>query len=438
MPVPELRTAFRGVIGGCWSYFVLGATYLIIAPTVVRGGFHLRYLLPLPIALTLNIGVAFIPVDGSTLGIVSIGLCGLGLAFLVGEIALAAPFYATDEHKALEQSFGPATIAISFLFFGLVAAYDTLTHLNPSPFIGLLLPIGSAVIRVLAIFALVRSFHTLYWEPKQAFLAQLPQSAQSQANVVPPLIGDIEAPYSYIAALFALIIGNAASVSTLVEAMLAPESMAWLLCLAVSSVLEVLTRTGMMHRIEVTIAVRLAAQSGLQWPMHVVHANALELVYLHALGGTGYVAPTMALCIGCLRAVTFGDAGAIVWLDASPTVRALAAGAVCLWIPRERDRVDFGKVGDAAQHFELSVSFAAGHPLSNTAFRDFYLKGYIFAFCAGGAFIYGIFIVFLGPAFVTGVCLDFAPATDAWVLHAPECVNAIAIAAGLTNGTDAR
>jgi hypothetical protein len=28
----------------------------------------------------------------------------------------------------------------------------------------------------------------------------------------------------------------------------------------------------------------------------------------------------MAVCIGCVRAVTFGDAPAIVWLDVSPTV----------------------------------------------------------------------------------------------------------------------
>ncbi len=48
--------------------------------------------------------------------------------------------------------------------------------------------------------------------------------------------------------------------------------------------------------------------------------SAPKNLYLHSLGGTGYVAPTMALCIGCVRVVTFGDPTAIMWLDVSSTV----------------------------------------------------------------------------------------------------------------------
>jgi thymidylate kinase len=44
------------------------------------------------------------------------------------------------------------------------------------------------------------------------------------------------------------------------------------------------------------------------------------LVFSHSLGVTGYVALIMAESIGCVRAVTFGDPAAIVWLDVSPTV----------------------------------------------------------------------------------------------------------------------
>jgi hypothetical protein len=45
-----------------------------------------------------------------------------------------------------------------------------------------------------------------------------------------------------------------------------------------------------------------------------------QLQRFRSLGGAGYFAPTMALSIGCLRAITFGDPAAIIWLDASPTV----------------------------------------------------------------------------------------------------------------------
>jgi hypothetical protein len=302
-----------------------------------------------------------------------------------------------------------------------------LTQLYPSTFVGLLLPIGSAITRTLAIFVIVRSFHMFYWEPKQAFLAQLPPSAQIQANVVPPLLGDIEASYSYLVAFVALIIGNVASAAALVQAMLTPDSMAWLLSFALSSILEVLDRAGLMHRVEVSIAARLEAKIGLSWPTHLATTNALELVYLRSLGGTGYVAPTMALCIGCLRAVTFGDPGAIVWVDVSQTVwRMLVAQLAFGFLA---DAIIWSVVKKRLQHVDLSARFGADHPLSVTDFRDFDLKGYIFAFCMGGAFIYAVFVAFLGPAFVTGMCRDFDPnATAVWVRRALDCVNAPAVA----------
>ena len=157
--------------------------------------------------------------------------------------------------------------------------------------------------------------------------------------------------------------------------------------------------------------------------MRVALSTAMKQVYLRSLGGTGYVALMMAVSIGCLRAVTFGDPAAIVWLDVSPTVwRVLVAQLV------------FGAMADAIvwaverkglQHFELSTQLAVGHPLRNTAFRDFDLKGYAVTFGTGGAFIYAVFVDFLGPAFVTGACPNFAPnATHVWVQRALECINA--------------
>jgi hypothetical protein len=54
-------------------------------------------------------------------------------------------------------------------------------------------------------------------------------------------------------------------------------------------------------------------------------------------------------------------------------------------------------------------------------------------------FVYAVFIAFLGPAFVTGLCRDFAPnATHIWVIGAlaGECQCAHATSsATLLNGT---
>ena len=92
-------------------------------------------------------------------------------------------------------------------------------------------------------------------------------------------------------------------------------------------------------------------------------------------------------------------------------------------------------------HFEVSAHFAASHPLRNTAFRGVGVCGYAMVFGVGGAFIYAVFIAFLGPAFVTGICRLFAPnATHVWVLPlgARECLSFATnatMAGGLVNGS---
>jgi hypothetical protein len=341
--------------------------------------------------------VSVIPVDGSTLGI-PIFLLTLVLSFITCALLLSAAFYffATDEHKALHQSVAPLFFGV-VLFFGLVTAYVTLAQLFSSPLIGALLPIGSIAIRNVAVFALVRSCHTSYYEPKQRFLSQLPPSEHGQVPaVVPPLLGDIEAAYGHICATFALIIDNAALVATLVGAMVAPDSAGpgWGLSLGASALLEVLTRTGVMHRFELRIAAEIAARYAIQWPLRAAHtpdAMARELLYLNSLGGTGYVAPTimMALCIGCLRAVTFGNPQAILWLDVSQTVWRVILAQFAFGVSMNAIVWAVAMRG-LRQHFELSTCFASGHPLRSTAFRDFDLKGYAFVFGCGGLFIFGV------------------------------------------------
>jgi hypothetical protein len=304
------------------------------------------------------------------------------------------------------------------MFFGLISAHLTLTQLYSSPLTGVLLPAGSVVTRQLAIFALARSLHKFCFEPKQAFLTQLSLLAQGEADVVPPLLGDVEAAYGRTVAFFALIVGNAASVATIVETMLAPTSMAWVVSLVVSLLIEVLTRTGIHQRFELCVAAKLAANFEIQWPIRWAQMSALKLVYLHSLGGTGYVAPTMAVCIGCVRAATFGDATAIVWLDVSPTVWKVLSAQLASQMVAEAAVRAVKKIG--LQKFELSAHFAAGHPLSNAAFRDIGIQGYAVVFGLGSGFIYAV--AFLGPDFVTGMCHAFAPnATRVWVVGASEC-----------------
>jgi hypothetical protein len=151
-------------------------------------------------------------------------------------------------------------------------------------------------------------------------------------------MGDIEAPFGYVAAFFALVIGNTPAVSTIVEVMFNPDSTTWIVSLAFSSVLEAISRTGISQRIELRSAAHLKAHFGIEWPIRTAEVSALKLVYLHSLGGTGYVTPIMALCIGCLRAATFSEPRAIIWLDVSPTGVG-CPGAIRLRIRRGSSRL---------------------------------------------------------------------------------------------------
>ena len=92
------------------------------------------------------------------------------------------------------------------------------------------------------------------------------------------------------------------------------------------------------------------------------------------------------------------------------------------------------------QQFELSARFGASHPLCNTAFRDISLQGYAVVFGMGGCFIYAVYMAFLGPAFVMGMCRAFAPSvTQVWVagLGPLECARSAVsamVAGGVVNG----
>ena len=110
---PALRSVLRGIIVGTLVYFLIGPIFAINAPILVRGGFHPRFLLSLPITLGVSVGASFVPVDGSTLGMVSIASLTFGAAFVLVLLLVTKPLFATDEHKALDQSFGlPNFVAV--------------------------------------------------------------------------------------------------------------------------------------------------------------------------------------------------------------------------------------------------------------------------------------------------------------------------------------
>jgi hypothetical protein len=149
----------------------------------------------------------------------------------------------------------------------------------------------------------------------------------------------------------------------------------------------------------------------------------------------------MAVCIGCVRAATFGDPYAIVWLDVTPTVWKVLLAQIASQALADAAVLAMQTLG--LQKFELSAHFAAGHPLCNTAVRDFCLPEYAVVFSMGSMYVYAVFLAFLGPAFVTGTCHLFAPnATQVWVMQlgafqCPSFATNATVVGGLVNGSQA-
>lgn len=168
-------TALRGLLLGILVCFVIGPVFLVNSPVLTRGGFHRRFFLSLPITLCAAIGAVFIPsymIEGSTIGVIPIAQLTIFLTYVVATLLLVAPFYATDEHKALQRSFGPPTFAALSCFYGAIAAYVYLAQSSSSPLVGLILPLCSFVTLALAMGGLVHSYHTFYYSPKQEFLTR--------------------------------------------------------------------------------------------------------------------------------------------------------------------------------------------------------------------------------------------------------------------------
>jgi hypothetical protein len=185
--------------------------------------------------------------------------------------------------------------------------------------------------------------------------------------------------------------------------------------LAVSFVTEFIDRTSVTQRIQL----RLAAHFELEKVARLVRITALKALFSKSQLCTEFAAPIMVACIGALRAVTFSDARAIVWLDVNPTVVLVIVShfaseamlEAMIWLAYKKfTRFAF-------------VDIAPGHPLGNLGLRNFPMQGYVFVSSVGCACIYWVFLMFLGTEFVTGIGREYNPHSSSWLLAGPYSLN---------------
>jgi hypothetical protein len=406
---PNSRS-FAGLLGGALASFVNGGIFCTTAPARVTGEFHSRYLLSYPITIGIGIGVGFIRIGGAHLSLLSVGTIAMIIGYVVCIICLNLPFYVSIEHKQLDRSFGPPLILVAWIFFLWTALYVEVSRLVPHFLVGMLLPLGAWITRLAALFLLSRSCHFKYFVPKARFIesAAVPEAEGKP----PPLLGDLEMVYGYMAVLFALMIGCGSYVPMLVEVMNNPTSPAWVTGIVASLVIETMDRTSMTQRLQL----RVADYFELHLAAKVIRMSALKLVYYRSQFSTEFAAPIMTLAIGCLRALMLWDSRAVVWLDVNPTV----VWVIVSHFLSEMILVEFTVWIAAYKRFAKFVFVTADlpphHPLGNVALRRLDMKGYIFVSMLGATFLYAEFALYFGAAFVTGTAHDYNKDVSSWLI----------------------
>ncbi len=170
--------ALRGLIVGVAATFFMGHIFVVTEPILVSGEFRRRFLLSIPVLLSVGAGAAFIPIAGSTVGFMSILITTFAASYVLCTLCLSMPSFATDEHMALALSIGPPLVTIGLSFFGILNLYVYLTRRSESMAIGFLFPVVNIAILHVALFLASLSCEKRYYEPKAAFLAKV-AAAQS-------------------------------------------------------------------------------------------------------------------------------------------------------------------------------------------------------------------------------------------------------------------
>jgi hypothetical protein len=397
--------ALHGLLGGILATCIVGAIFLVTAPTRVTGEFHRRYFLAIPVIIGIGTGLGFIRTGESHLSLLSIGIAAIAIGYVACLLCLNLPFYVSIEHKQLDRSLGPPIMIIGLLFFLWVALYAEVSRRESHFLVGVLLPLGAWITRVAALLLLSRSCHFKYFMPKALFLIAVEQPDSEADGVPAPLLGDLEMVYGYLVVLFALMIGCGSYASMLVSVMDNPNSTGWITGMAASVVLEIADRTSITQRLQL----RATAHFKLERAARLVRLGAMKALFYQSQFSTQFAAPIMLLSIGCVRAVTLWDIRAVVWLDVNPTVVWVALAHFLSEMLVVELTVRVAQYKRFTKFVFVTADLPPHHPLGNIELRAFDMKGYAFVSLVGCTILYAIFLCFLGPAFVTGTARDYDP-----------------------------
>jgi hypothetical protein len=210
--------AIRGLCSGFGVMHFVAPMWIVVAPILVRGqGASPRFVLVSPVTAVLAaIGVAAVPVAGSSLEIIPITLLSAAVGASAGHLLVNFPLYFNRHHRWLDLSIHPPLICVLLFFYGLLLLYIYLTRLRLGPMVGLLIPVSSYATEKLGLLLMRRAFVLHYYKPKADFMSQA-QSVSPMLSASTFCRGEVEHAFGYLVAFLALVVKNSKHAATIIE-----------------------------------------------------------------------------------------------------------------------------------------------------------------------------------------------------------------------------
>jgi hypothetical protein len=139
--------------------------------------------------------------------------------------------------------------------------------------------------------------------------------------------------------------------------------------------------------------------------------NGMSLGYQRCQYGTGYIAFLMAFAIGVYRRFVFNDVDAILWNEQEDNrmvwkVMLAVLGSSLLSDVWYNIQVSNGDVDFDMVAHKVKGKTVKEDPLGDDTYRNIPYRFYPFSFMASAFVIWSLYLTYLGPHFVFGICRE--------------------------------
>ncbi|GMI24056.1 hypothetical protein TeGR_g5072 [Tetraparma gracilis] len=372
-----------------------------------------KFYYSVPAIYVITILVSLIPVGDEQLGYFPLMMISLFTSIILTQASMSWPSMRTKEHKELDLSMGVLPIlAFSAGLLMLTFCYLHLTTLDKQMganfLVGMVLPVGTMVFEAVLVGYYRMEFVDKYMKVKEKYLAELEDARKNKKpHPAAPIIGDIEGAVSCILCYFCIVAENIKYMACIIEVSYNPDSKAWIVCTIFNFLYNCTKRTGFIQDM-IRLLMKGLPESKVD---DLTLMNGMSLGYQRCQYGTGYIAFLMAFAIGVYRRFVFNDVDAILWNEQEDNrmvwkVMLAVLGSSLLSDVWYNIQVSNGDVDFDMVAHKVKGKTVKEDPLGDDTYRNIPYRFYPFSFMASAFVIWSLYLTYLGPHFVFGICRE--------------------------------